>query len=643
MFQIALRNVKRNFYNYFIYFLSMVFNVIIYFIFQSIQYNDQIEKMVGGSKKISSAFHAASVILIIFITIFIWYSNSFFIKKRKREVALYSMMGVKKKQIGRMLFYETISMGALALLIGIILGSIFSKLFSDLLIKIMGISAIINFSISSKAIYATILVFAIIFIVASLHGYSLTYRFQLIELFKAENKGEKPPKASIVSAILAIVFISVGYYTSVNMFEPKFFVSSFGLRVGVLFGSIIIGTYLLIKNFTTLIVKIYKKNKARYYKGINMIGVSQLQYRFKSNARTLTIIALLSATTLTSVGLSYSLYYMNEKGGRDSAPFDLQYVYNKTDYENIISAVGEDKIKNNFKLELLRTPVVFKGEKPPQKLYEKEEDILYLISESKYNKIMTELNKDEYTVKIKNKDESVLLDSTQSKILKGDYENTKYMLYPDNEDYELNVIGRKNIDLTNVGIAGLLAVVSDETYDSFYKKENLFEITSIMLKNPKDATISTSIKGILNEEQKEKIKFVSYYDYYNAGIASSGLMLFVTGFLGLIFLISTGSIIYFKQLTEANEEKGRYEILRKVGVSEKEIKKTISRQMLLVFLLPLILGISHASFAVSLFSTIIGFNFMIPALISFAAYIAIYVIYYIVTVREYYNIVSKNS
>ena len=155
LFDIAIKNIKRNFYNYFLYFVSMIFSIMIYFTFTSIQYNTQVQKIVGASIHFSIVFKAAAIVIAIFVTIFIWYSNSFFIKKRKKEVALYSLLGIRKKQIGKMLFYENIVMGIAALVAGILMGSLLSKVFIMLLVRLMGFSANIMFMIPLKAVINT--------------------------------------------------------------------------------------------------------------------------------------------------------------------------------------------------------------------------------------------------------------------------------------------------------------------------------------------------------------------------------------------------------------------------------------------------------------------------------------------------------
>jgi len=219
----------------------------------------------------SVVFKAAAIVIAIFVAIFIWYSNSFFIRKRKKEIALYSLLGIRKRQIGTMLFYENIVMGIAALCAGILIGSLLSKLFIMLLVSLMGFSANIEFMIPSKAVLNTAVVFIILFLITSIHGYRLIYRFKLIELFKAENQGERVPKTSVFLSLVSVLLIGGGYFIYTKA------LSSFGVfAILITLALTIIGTFMLFSSLTLLIIALSKKNKRRYYKGINMIGTSQL-------------------------------------------------------------------------------------------------------------------------------------------------------------------------------------------------------------------------------------------------------------------------------------------------------------------------------------------------------------------------------
>src|SRR5690606_7206350 len=196
LFDVAKKNVIGNFKNYLLYFISMIFSVVIYYTFVSLQYSPEVQMAIESSDAVLNIFIAGSILLIIFVAIFIYFSNSFFTKKRKKEVGLYSLLGLKKKTIGRMLFYENLIMGGMAVVFGIIIGTILSKLFTMIVLKLLDSAVEVSFGISVEAIVNTLIVFLIISLFTSFSAYRLIYRFKLIELFRAEKEGEKLPKAS---------------------------------------------------------------------------------------------------------------------------------------------------------------------------------------------------------------------------------------------------------------------------------------------------------------------------------------------------------------------------------------------------------------------------------------------------------------
>lgn len=189
LFSLARKNIARNLSQYFIYIASMVFSIIIYFTFVTLKYSDAVAEQTASSQKLGSLMSGAAVILIFFVAIFIAYSNSFFMKKRKKEVALYALLGVRNRQIGLMLFFENLLLGLVSLVVGILLGFLCSKGFMTILIYLMGYDVIAPFTFSGSAALNTSIVFLIIFLVTSFQGYRLIYQFKLIDLFHASKKG----------------------------------------------------------------------------------------------------------------------------------------------------------------------------------------------------------------------------------------------------------------------------------------------------------------------------------------------------------------------------------------------------------------------------------------------------------------------
>lgn len=645
LFNIAVKNVKRNFYNYFLYFASMIFSIIIYYTFTSVQYNAEVLKVVAQSDSstraaaMASALQAASIVIAIFSAIFIWYSSSFFTRKRKKEIGLYSMMGVKKKQIGRMLFYENIAMGALALVIGILLGSLLSKLFIMLLIRLMGFSASVKFAIIPKAILNTAIAFAVIFFISSIHSYTIIYRFKLIELFNAEKSKENEPKASLVLALLSVLCIGFGYWFYLYGLKLT---NNFLLLILVTLILTIMGTYFFFSSFVVYMIKVSKLNRKRYFRGINMIGSSQLLYRIKSQSRTLATIAVLSASTLTALSVISSMYYDLTINAKKNYPFTYSYISND---KSIDKKVGDiiAKYPKNKTLKFFEGDIVsLKGRFPGK---EKDGDIK-IISESKYNELADITGKEK--VSISSSNETILFESSFVKGFMDDYTDKNIVVSIKNSDRSLKVIAHKNGEIFNTLMYYDVLVVKDELFNEAYSSGSLYRTVGYMNDNRKNSKeLTDELIKFMEVQNVKKLRtgahISAYYPVYVEQLRINGLIIFIGAFLGLVFLTATGSIIFFKQLSEANDDKYRYKILKNIGVSKKEITLSISKQMLFVFLLPLLVGAVHSLVAITLLSKMLASNLIVPVAVTIGIYTVIYFVYYLLTVSSYSKLVNTNA
>lgn len=624
----------------------MVFSIMIYFTFTSIQYNTQVQKVVGSSVQFSSVFKSAATVIAVFVAIFIWYSNSFFIRKRKKEVALYSLLGIRKKGIGRMLFYENIVMGMAALLAGILMGSLLSKLFIMLLIRLMGFSADIAFMIPAKAVKNTVTVFLVLFLITSIHGYRLIYRFKLIELFKAESQGEREPKVSVLRSILAVLLIGGGYllYTKTSVVASV-------LTIPVTLGLTVLGTFFLFSSLTLLIIKLAKKNERRYFSGINMIGTSQLLYRIKGSARTLATIAVLSGSTLTAMEVSASFYY--DLSVSLEKNYGFSYAYESYDRsldkkaEAIIEKYPKNKIMASVEMEFAEVKGLWPDFSNALPKNNAKSASFNIISESKYKEI-AEVRGLKDKIKLKGSSEAVVFGQLINFTTEVHSEGKTVTITENNESLPLKVAEVKTYSLVNSGMMRYSVVVADEVYNKYHTKANTYRIIGYITDNKKDSEgLTTELAKLLSEQPPNKageaMAFSSYYEYYRNGTTFAGLIIFIGAFLGLLFLVATGSIIFFKQLSEANDDKNRYGILRKIGVTNREIKASISKQIFIVFALPLVVGIMHSLVASTLLSRLIKQNLTIPILITVSAFTVIYMCYYFLTVNSYYNIINSES
>lgn len=453
LFDIVQRNIRRNFKEYILYFVSLASSMLIYFIFASLRYSTQVKKEMVNNVMINSVLQSSKVILIIFIAIFIIYSTNFFIRKRKKEVGLYSLLGITKKQIGTMLFCETMIMGGFALVVGILIGSMSFKLFLELLMSLMKLHVPIHFELSIKAIIDTFIVFLSILLYTAWKNSRIIYKFPLIEMFQANHQGERMPKGSVLRAYIGLILMGLGYILAgffrevVNIVRNPIdpmnpIINPIMIPVFILF-VVVFGTYFLFTSYTVIVLKKIRSKREIFYSGVNIINISQLLYRVKGNAKLLATIAILSATVLTAISTVAAGYY-----------------------------VGQSETNGDF-----------------MQLY--------------------------------------------------------------------------------------------------------------------------------------------------------GVSLFIGSFLGVIFVLATGSIIYYKQLSEAYANQRYYETIRKIGVTKKEVRKSISKQVSFSFISPLIVGLVHSLFAIPIINNMPIYNIIIPILISSGAYCIIYFGYYVLTVYSYFKIVYK--
>lgn len=606
----------------------MIFSVVIYYTFVSLQYSPEVKKAIESSDSILNIFIAGSVVLVLFVAIFIFYSNSFFTKKRKKEVGLYSLLGLRKKTIGKMLFYENIIMGGIAVMIGIIVGTILSKLFTLIVLRLLNAPVEVSFGISLDAIVNTFIVFLMISLFTSFRAYRLIYRFKLIELFRAEKEGEKVPKISFIAALTSIILIALSYWLG---YQPPTNNIQVLTNLLLFLFCIVLGTYLLFRFLTIYLLRLLQNKKTSYYKGTNLVGISQLIYRINGNARTLTMIALLSAVTISAISVGYSFYYTNEKQAEKEAPFSYMHISTSESVDKQIEDVIQSDREHSF-IGQMDIPVIHvNGEvsSPLLQDYLKNGPIK-IISENTYNEAL----------KIVGKESNIQLTGNQTigirplltEYTSNDFEEHLVTLQLPNTELDLAFSAMVEDRILPWSYPDFAIVVSHQMFSEIAAQVTPVTIKAYEVageKTTKDTTVQ------LQKLASEEMQLITYYNIYRKGLESGGLNLFILGFLGLVFLAATGCIIYFKQITESHEDRSRYEILRKIGVSKKEVNAVIRKQMMFVFGLPLIIGVVHGlvilQIASNIFSVLIGTNLTVPIVITTLLYFIIYLSYYLLT------------
>jgi len=640
LFSLVRKNIIGNFKNYLLYFVSMILSVVIFYTFSSLQYSPEIQISIKSSAGVLSIFTQASVLLILFVAIFIWYSNSFFTRKRKGEIGLYSLLGVRKRTIGRMLFYENMIMGAIATAIGIVLGTLLSKLFTMIFLRLLESSFQVSFSIPWKAILTTFIVFTVITLLTSVQAYRLIYRFKLVELFVADKEGDSLPRTSFPSAVVGIAILAFAYWLT---FQPITTNAEFGTYFSLIAAGLISGTYLLFRFVVLSLLKLFKRNRSFYYTGLNLIGLSQLMYRITGNVRLFTIIALLSAFTICAVSVGYSSHYNIGQMSSTASPFSYYHLSQGDAFdkeaEQIIAADGEHPLKAQLDMPVIETIADASALPFTPSNYAPEEVPVKLIAASTFNQAQEALDRSA-RAELKEQ-EAAVVRPMYTELSASDVEGLGIGVKLPEGSVDLVITGVFEERVSGWSFPDVVVVVSDALFANAQAQiePQLYKAYNVSGQESTGDTVAklSALEGM------DSANLISYYTEYRRRLEEGGMNIFVLGFLGLVFLAATGSMIYFKQLTEARADKQRYAILRKIGVSRKDIRTTVAKQTLFVFALPLVVGLLHSAVILRALAGInlINGDLTVPISTSMIFYAVVYLIYYGLCVQTYNQIVTR--
>jgi putative ABC transport system permease protein len=588
--------------------------------------------------------------------VFLFYTNSFLIKRRKKEIGLYNVLGMEKKHIAKVLSIETIIVASVSLIIGILGGIIVGRLLFLILINLMKLDITISssFSISLPAIMQTILLFSIIFAATLVVNFFQVKITNPIELLKGGQKGEKEPKTSWILAITGVIEIAVGYGIALIIDEPlKVFYMFF---VAVIL--VIVGTYSTFTAGSIAFLKTLKKNKKYFYKTKNFVSVSGMIYRMKQNAVGLANICILSTAVLLTVSTTVALYVGQESSLKVKYPLEAGVNINNTTAEEkdrITKLIKEEAVKYDItlknKIELNNKVLVMLQNKNFFKMPEKDTTSvtdmcgINLCTLEEYNKM--EGKNDTL------KDNEVLIFSVSN-----DYKYDSIVI-KDNEykvKEQLNKIKIKNKNKNNF-VGEYIVIVKDiNTLKSIFEQNNDGEAGNIDYRS--DFDMEGNKKNIINfcdslKSQINVMKNGSFYSIYldrEDFYITNGGFIFIGSFLGLLFTMSTVLIIYYKQISEGFDDSERFKIMQKVGMSEREVKNTINKQILMVFFLPLIIAVTHIAVAFNVVSKLLslfGMYSISTLAIAIGAtaliFAVAYAIVYGLTAKTYYKIVQQEN
>lgn len=653
----ALNNLVKNKRFILPYILSAIFTIASFYILTSLSLGKNLDKLPQGISATKQVLGFGVIVIAIFSAIFLFYTYSFLIKRRVREFGLYSVLGMTKKQIARILILETIFIAVITLVFGLAFGLLFDKLMLLVLLKLFTAGVSFGFVITPIAVFLTILLFGGIFFLLLIYTVVKISRLKIVALLKEENNGEREPKARFILAILGLGLTGYGYYLAQTIQNPIKAITMF--FVAVL--AVIFGTYLIFMAVSITVLKLMKNNKTFYYKPKNFISVSGLLYRMKRTAVGLANICILSTMVLVTMGTTSALYAGSEEAYNTRFPRDIIINgYRSTEGKlaeieknvkkatqdagvevkdlvsyNMLNVVGRlNGTEINYESEFtgsfdkLKSIVVFELKdynkvSKEQKTLNTGETLLFIDKKGKYES--SEITVQGVNLKIKEKltDFPGALGTAAANVI-----DTYYVVVKDNADVKkIESALKKKLNMSDE---------EGEVYN--YVGFNISDKT-------KEAKVIENFKQ-LEKESNINIEGKAENETNFKGFYAS--FLFIGVFISMIFVVSQVVIMYYKQISEGYEDKGKFGIMRKVGLTDRQIKQSIRSQVLMIFFAPLAIATLHTVVAypfiekiLKLFLATDNNVFLIALAVTIAVFAVFYLIVYLITSRIYYRIIKE--
>lgn len=664
--RLAADNILKNAKTYVPYLLTCIGCIMMYYILYAMCGNSGLLSMSGGGT-IAYVLYLGSVILAAFCVIFLLYTNSFLIKRRKKELGLFNILGMEKKHIARILFWESVYTAAITLIVGLLGGVLFSRLMSMLLLRIMDLNLEWDYSISWPSITANVKLFGVIYLLTLANNLRQIQLSSPIELLRGGQVGEREPKTKLIMALLGVACLAAAYYMALTSPNPSSAIFIFFAAVLL----VIAGTYLLFTAGSILLLKILRKNKQYYYQTRHFISVSGMIYRMKQNAAGLASICILSCAVLVMLSSTVALYIGIDDVMKSRYPREIILAAKSFDPavteavdKEVQAALSEAGVsaENLLSYRYIDFASVQRG----SKFLVTEESLgdygnmryLYFLPLEDYNRLANEqetLEEDQVMVFSSRLNSTtglvrgkVLYDEPSFSIFQREFSvvKTGYDDFLDGGDRPANIDGYV-IVVSDISIVNEMNEGQAQVFGKFRSNPSYytaFDVTGdredcLRLATRLSEGLSALPVGFQMESRDmERSQFYSLY----------GGLFFLGIFLGLVFLMATVLIIYYKQISEGYDDKSRYEIMQKVGLSQKEIKGSIHSQILLMFFLPLGMAAVHIAFAFPLITQLLAVlnltNVKLYALCTLGSILVFglfYGIVYGMTSKVYYRIVKR--
>lgn len=608
--RLAATNLKKNRRFYLPYLLACIVIVALFCIMLTLASDPYLGQMQHGGS-VSQVLGFGVFIMALFSAIILFYTNSTFTKQRKREFAIYNILGMEKRHISYVLFWESLYTAAMALFFGLVAAGVFSKLLQLVLMRLIGGEATFGLNIRLMSIGYTVVFFGALFLLLLLNTIRIIHLSNPVQLLRAGSEGEREPRSKWILALLGAVCLAAGYLISLRTNAALHAIQYFFPAVIL----VIIGTYLTFIALSVVVLKALRKNRRYYYKTSHFATVSGLIYRMSRNAAGLASICILSTMVLVTVSTTMSLYKGVDAYAAVQWPQDMTLTLMTDPRTNTVPDVAPVlRVVDDAMTRTGLTQSNVHGYRTVRFSALRSGDALDLTS-----KQLTGSSADEYTVMglhtlylVVPDLDSVLELRAQQNAYTNEHGGTRSML---NYTYQFDLSGTDDEQLD-----ALHALLCDPAFESAAEAANV--------------NYTTDMRA----------------DGYPTLRSTYGGFLFLGFFLGFVFLFATVLIIYYKQVSEGYDDRGRFRIMQQVGMTPKEVKATIRTQVLLMFFLPLVTAAIHIAFAFPLIKQIVfafGLQnvhlFLLCTLGTFGVFALLYTFVYLLTARTYYRIVRMTD
>lgn len=665
--RLAKQNIRNNKSTYIPYMITCIFCIAMIYMMEFLRDCPTLDQAVRQADEVRMIVFTGEIVVEIFCIIFLIYSNSFLMKRRQKEIGLYNILGLERNHIGIVMFLETIitSIGSLAG--GIAAGIIGSKLALLLLLKLLHIPSVLGFYISVKGIFTCLFMFGIVFLMILFLNLAKIHLSRPVELLRGNNTGEKEPAAKWLMALIGFICLGAGYYLAVTTESPIKAITIFLLAVIL----VMAGTYLLFTAGSIVILKFLRRRKSFYYRTGNFISISGMLYRMKQNAIGLASICILSTGVLLMISMTVSIYFGMNDIMLNRYPYDVDMSVTsiseeecQTAIEAFEKAIADNKVPVEKSVEEIYLDIVCckNGDqiliKPANTIRNSDSVlVLSLLNQAEYERltgISANLNDGEifawYPSAVQK--DSVTVDETEFTVKKWidknpltcgeDAVSNNAVLVVTDEDFkkfdEMRTEMYKGVSSAPAGEDLTLHLGLDITGSETDKIDFGTPVMETVKDLKKSGGLSENAWIISGIRQQE------YESYY----ADNGSLLFIGIFLGSLFLMGTAMIIYYKQISEGYEDQKRFEIMQKVGLSRREVRSSVRRQILMVFFLPLLMAMLHITMAFPMIRRLLLLFGMTNTKLFIGCtagtvliFAVVYGLIYLMTARSYYHIVER--